>query len=403
MGSFPALLLLLGLPGSHVAGEDTHVFLQVEGESFRVNCSYDVHKHSHEKKFWCKEQSGKYCPDLSLSFPLEERTDANRAPSRPVDLRDFGEGWFSVIMTALRNEDSGTYQCGVWVKMKQVLLQRIQMVVSPKEPVTVFAKRGKSLLLHCSYSVTVNIGELQHFIWCKMVSQIRCQPIIRGNADQSIVKVGRTEMMNDFSWKMIRVWLKKLQLNDSGEYHLESRFQGRNKLLKRITLKVLGENWNMDASPTDDSRKDQRTVYAVMALIFFLATAALIATVTLITSYIRKKRAGKEMDFDRQPAFRKGVLQEGRKKASRMLDGDHSESTIYAAIRHQPQPKPDDMYVNIQPSPKVFFLWEPSGSSLPSGPVEYATVIFKATTPQPEIEERKAGPLKESSTKPSAY
>lgn len=48
-------------------------------------------------------------------------------------------------------------------------------------------------------------------------------------------------MMNDFSWKMIRVWLKKLQLNDSGEYHLESRFQGRNKLLKRIMLKVLGE------------------------------------------------------------------------------------------------------------------------------------------------------------------
>lgn len=72
-----------------------------------------------------------------------------------------------------------------------------------------------------------------------MVSQIRCQPIIRGNSDQSIVKVGRTEMMNDFSWKMIRVWLKKLRLNDSGEYHLES--QGRNKLLNRIVLEVLGE------------------------------------------------------------------------------------------------------------------------------------------------------------------
>lgn len=48
-------------------------------------------------------------------------------------------------------------------------------------------------------------------------------------------------MMNDFTRKMIRVWLKNLQLNDSGEYHLESHFQGRNKLLKRIMLKVLGE------------------------------------------------------------------------------------------------------------------------------------------------------------------
>lgn len=48
-------------------------------------------------------------------------------------------------------------------------------------------------------------------------------------------------MMNDFSCKMIRVWLKKLQLNDSEEYNLESHFQGRNKLLNRIMLEILGE------------------------------------------------------------------------------------------------------------------------------------------------------------------
>ncbi|XP_048782281.1 uncharacterized protein LOC125684291 isoform X1 [Lagopus muta] len=423
---------LLPFKGSHMAAEDTQVFLQVPGESFRANCSYDVHKHSREKKFWCKEQSEKYCPVLPLSFPSEERIAPSPVLHPPAELRDSGGGWFSVIMTALRKEDSGMYQCGVWVEMKQVLLQRIQMVVSPKEPVTVFAKKGKSLFLHCSYSAPINTGELQHFIWCKMVSQITCHPIIRGNADQSIVKAERTEMMNDFSWKMIRMWLKKLQLNDSGEYRLESHLQGRNKLLRRIVLKVLasaessktestewkqsdlsdrtekrrrgGEKWNMDGSPTDNSRKDQRTPYAVMVLISLLATAALIATVTLITSCMGKKRAGKEMDFDRHPAFRRGVLQEGREKASRISDGDHSESTIYAAIRHQPRPKPEDvMYVNIQPSPKVSFLQEPPGSSHPSGPVEYATLIFKDTTPQSEIEERRTGPLKESSTKPSAY
>uniref|UniRef100_A0A8B9D6A3 Immunoglobulin V-set domain-containing protein n=1 Tax=Anser cygnoides TaxID=8845 RepID=A0A8B9D6A3_ANSCY len=225
MGGFPALLLLLALPGSCMPGEDTHVFLHVEGDSFRANCSYDVHKHL--------------------------------------------------------------------------------------QPVTIFAKKGKSLFLHCSYSVTANVGKLQHFMWCKMVSRARCQPIIRANADQSIIKVGRTEMMNDFTRKMIRVWLKNLQLNDSGEYHLESHFQGRNKLLKRIMLKVLGENWKLDASPTDASKKDQRTRYTVMVLSSFLATTALIATVTLlVTSYIRRKRAGgKGMDFSRHPDFRKGVLQ----------------------------------------------------------------------------------------------
>lgn len=123
---------LLPFKGSHMAAEDTQVFLQVPGESFRANCSYDVHKHSREKKFWCKEQSEKYCPVLPLSFPSEERIAPSPALHPPAELRDSGGGWFSVIMTALRKEDSGTYQCGVWVEMKQVLLQRIQMVVSPK-------------------------------------------------------------------------------------------------------------------------------------------------------------------------------------------------------------------------------------------------------------------------------
>ncbi|OXB73708.1 UNVERIFIED_CONTAM: hypothetical protein H355_017130 [Colinus virginianus] len=283
---------LLPFKGSCMAGEDTRVFLQEEGESFRANCSYDMHKHSHEKKFWCKEQSEKYCSDLPLSFPLEERIGPNWALYRPVDLRDFGEGWFSVIMTALRKEDSGTYQCGVWVETKQVLLQRIQMLISPK-----------------------------------------------ASAESS-----KTEQT-------------KRKLSD----------------------------------PYDLAEKHRRG-------------AALISTVTLITSYIKKKRTGKERDIDRHPAFRKGVLQEGIKKANRMPDGDHNESTIYAAIRHQPQPEHEEvMYVNIQPSPKVFFLQEPSGSSLPSVPVEYATVIFEATTPQSETDERQTGPQKESGRKPSAY
>ncbi|KAM6114460.1 LOW QUALITY PROTEIN: uncharacterized protein FYN12_012010, partial [Phoenicopterus ruber ruber] len=321
MRGFPALLLLLALPGPCMAGEGMQVFLHTEGESFRANCSYDVHKNSHEKKFWCKEQSEKSCLVLALSSPLKERINLNHALHRSVDLIDLGRVWFSVIMTALRRENSGTDQCGVWGDLENIPLQRIQMVVSLEELVRLFAKMGNSLSLHCSYSVS-NIGKLQHFIWCKMVSQIRCQPIIRGNSDQSIAKVGRTEMMNDFSWKMI-VWLKKLRLNDSGEYHLESRFQGRNKLLNRIMLEVWAK----------------------------------------------------------------------------------TRTTIYAVIRHQPQMKPEDViYVNIQPSPKLFFhIQEPPDYSDPSGPVEYATVIFRATTPHSGSEKRKTGPPKQSSTKPWAY
>lgn len=48
-------------------------------------------------------------------------------------------------------------------------------------------------------------------------------------------------MMNEFSWNMIRVQLRELQLNDSGEDHLRSHFQGRNKLRNSIELEVWGE------------------------------------------------------------------------------------------------------------------------------------------------------------------
>uniref|UniRef100_A0A8C0EGA7 Uncharacterized protein n=1 Tax=Bubo bubo TaxID=30461 RepID=A0A8C0EGA7_BUBBB len=416
MGGFPALLLLLALPESCMAGEDTQVFLHAEGEPSRANCSYDVHNSLQEKKFWCEELSEKSCPASALSSPLKERINRNHALHRSVDVIDFG------------CENSGTHQCGAWGDLKNILLQRIQVVLSPEKLVKLFAKKRELLSLHCSYSLIANIRKRQCFIWCKMVSQIRCQPIIRGNSDQTIVKIGRTEMMNDFSWKMIRVWLKKLQLNDSGEYHLESHFQGRNKLLNRIMLEVLGtvtrdglmwenhllfglfqgESWNWDAdvaNPTDDSNKDHRTLYALMVLSSFLPTTALIATVILlITTYIRRKRAGKGMDFGRHPSFRQAALQDRRSKASRMAEGELNDSTIYAVIRHQPQPKPEDvMYVNIQPSPKVFFhVQEPSGNSVSSGPVEYATVIFRASTSHSETEKRKPGPPKQSSTKPWA-
>ncbi|XP_074706485.1 uncharacterized protein LOC141934717 isoform X2 [Strix aluco] len=182
-----------------------------------------------------------------------------------------------------------------------------------------------------------------------------------------------------------------------------------------------GESWNQDAdldtisfptkkadvaNPTDDSNKDHRTLYALMVLSSFLPTTALIATVILlITTYIRRKRAGKGMDFGRHPSFRQAALQKDRRnKASRMAEGELNDSTIYAVIRHQPQPKPEDViYVNIQPSPKVFFhVQEPSGNSVSSGPVEYATVIFRASTSHSGTEKRKPGPPKQSSTKPWA-
>lgn len=151
-----------------MAGEDMQVFLHTEGESFRANCSHDVHKNLHEKKFWCKELSEKSCLVLALNSPLKERINLNHALHRSVDLIDLGRGWFSVIMTALRRENSGTYQCGVRGDLKNILLQRIQMVVSLEgelwgQQCTVGDSQNKSrMICHLHFCFMAKHGVSRH-------------------------------------------------------------------------------------------------------------------------------------------------------------------------------------------------------------------------------------------------
>ncbi|XP_027515718.1 uncharacterized protein LOC113954946 [Corapipo altera] len=206
---------------------------------------------------------------------------------------------------------------------------------------------------------------------------------------------GGTGMMNEFSWKMIRVWPRKLQLNDSGEYQLETYFQGRNKPRNSTKLEVLEEYRSLDTDSdpikgdiaTDDTNKEQSSLHALVVLSSFLPTTALVAAVLfLLTTYIRMKRAGKGMDTGKHPAFRQRALQLRGHEGSGMAEGELSRSTVYAVIRPQLQPRPEDvLYANVQPVPKVFFhLQEPPGSSASSGPVEYATVLFRTTAPHPD-------------------
>uniref|UniRef100_A0A8C9EWP1 Ig-like domain-containing protein n=1 Tax=Pavo cristatus TaxID=9049 RepID=A0A8C9EWP1_PAVCR len=99
------------------AAENITTVYGMEGGTISVNCTYNPRQQRWREKSWCKQIQGSKCQHVVSARP---------------ELSDSGGGWFSVVMTALRKEDSGTYQCGVWVETKQVLLQRIQMVVSPK-------------------------------------------------------------------------------------------------------------------------------------------------------------------------------------------------------------------------------------------------------------------------------
>ncbi|XP_050182805.1 uncharacterized protein LOC126645955 [Myiozetetes cayanensis] len=217
---------------------------------------------------------------------------------------------------------------------------------------------------------------------------------------------GGTGMMNEFSWQMIRVRLRKLQLNDSREYQLQSFLQGRNKPRNSSKLEVWEEYRSLDTDSdpipfptekgdiaTDDTNKEQSSRYALVVLSSFLPTTALVAAVLfLLTTYLRMKRAGKGMDTGKHSAFRQRALQLRGHKGSGMAGGELGRSTVYAVLRPRPQPSPEDvLYANIQPAPKLCcHVQEPPGNSASSGLVEYATVLFRAAAPHPDTAAQKS-------------
>ncbi|XP_006119392.2 uncharacterized protein LOC102445062 [Pelodiscus sinensis] len=392
MGDFPALLLLLALAGPGLARAERE--LVTAGSSFRTTCYYDKHSYSQHEKFWCKEQSDGKCLYRVLTQPARGR---NIASTGRLNLRDLGMGWISVSMTELQVEDSGTYWCGVSNPRKDIPLKKVEVVVSYEAPVKLSAKKGDSVFLNCSYSVTDN-WKLKNFTWCKMVAATMCQPVINVEFIQGDHTQGRTKIKIDRWHRLITVTLVELQLRDSGEYHCEAHFLESTVLMKMITLNVLDTvneaNEGGTAPPTVASNKEQRTLYIVLALGCFLAGSALIATISLVAIIFNKgRKKGQALNFGEPPNCRLAAQQDKGHPRDVTPEGGLKNGLLYAMLRLQPKPTPDDVtYANVELPPKpegAISSAEPAAVLFSSGTMEYATIIFRDSAgPQ----EKQTGP-----------
>ncbi|CAM5126653.1 unnamed protein product [Natator depressus] len=411
MGRFPARLLLLALTGPCLAREEQELVTAVQGSSFSTRCYYK-YKNALEEKFWCKMLSDQECNrEIFLTVRAKGGKYQNIAPKRRVNLTDLGIGWISVSMTELRIEDSGTYLCGVLNHLTIIPLKKIKVVVSYDAPMRLSAKEGGSISLSCSYFVTDDSRIPSNFTWCKMVTATRCQPVVSIKINQIVNTKGKTRIKIDRWTREITVTLVALQLRDSGEYRCETHLQGSTVLLKMITLNVLEKSVSHDtvneatspptnkgenAHPTVASNKEQRTLYVVLALVSLLVCSALIAIMAIIFTKGRK-RVGNGLNFGEHPNCRLAARQKDEGHPTDATpDGELKNRIIYAMLRHQPKPNPDDVtYANVEPPPKpkgAKHSAEPSAVLFSSGTMEYATIIFGDSPPRSGTKEKQTAP-----------
>uniref|UniRef100_A0A8C3RNQ4 Immunoglobulin domain-containing protein n=1 Tax=Chelydra serpentina TaxID=8475 RepID=A0A8C3RNQ4_CHESE len=397
MGHFPARLLLLALTGQCLAREELELVTAVQGSSFSTRCYYDNYNYSLKEKLWCKMLSDWKCLN---SFFLTVRAKGgkylNIAPKRMVSLTDSGTGWISVSMTELQIEDSGTYLCGVLDDGTIIPSKKIKVAVSydgELQTSDVFLSKQRKpkgfISLNCSYFVMDNNRRPNNFTWCKMVTATRCQPVVSVEIHQIVNTQGRTRIKINRWKREIIVTLVALQLRDSGEYHCETHLQGSTVLLKMITLNVLGEllkeKW--------PSLKSQ-TFSVVLALVSFLVGSALIAIMAIIFTKGRKRGTSLSLV---QFSCSLGLFPTGLgHPRDATPDGELKNGIIYAMLRHQPKPKPDDVtYANVEPPPKpegAKHSAEPSAILFSSGTMEYATIIFGDSPPRSGTKEKQTGP-----------
>ncbi|XP_003923035.3 natural cytotoxicity triggering receptor 2 isoform X2 [Saimiri boliviensis] len=122
------LLLMLLFPGSQ-AQSKAQVLHKEAGQTLTVRCRYPSTSRSYETKGWCKEASAIKCIRLVTSSKPRTLTSISRFSIWD----DPDAGFFTVITTDLREEDSGHYWCRIYRPSDNSVSKsvRFYLVVSP--------------------------------------------------------------------------------------------------------------------------------------------------------------------------------------------------------------------------------------------------------------------------------
>uniref|UniRef100_A0A8C7SM46 Ig-like domain-containing protein n=1 Tax=Oncorhynchus mykiss TaxID=8022 RepID=A0A8C7SM46_ONCMY len=158
------------------------------GGSITIPCRYDLRYKTHVK-YLCEVDYFQRC------FPDVHSKSINKASISHY----INKQTFTVTMTDLRTEDSGSYRCAVEINGgSDVIIKRFHLSVTPGKMsatlpydymtgvLDVTGVEGGSVIVNCYYSDTVNIK------WCRIGVSVSCMDGNSGTISETSVTLQQT-------------------------------------------------------------------------------------------------------------------------------------------------------------------------------------------------------------------
>ncbi|XP_067258953.1 polymeric immunoglobulin receptor-like isoform X2 [Chanodichthys erythropterus] len=182
------------------------------GGGVMITCKYDE-GYTANAKYFCKEQWTSTCSDL-IKTDIKDKWFNNGRFSLYDDTRS---AVFTVTIRNLTEEDSDTYWCGTDIYAKKDSYTEVNLNVIRDQPIrSVRGYSGGNVIINYKYDMKLK-DPLIYF--CKSAANQCFNPIITSRA-AGWKQDRRFSVQDDRSAGLLRVFIRDLNENDSGEYQI---------------------------------------------------------------------------------------------------------------------------------------------------------------------------------------
>ncbi|KAK9981717.1 hypothetical protein ABG768_001241 [Culter alburnus] len=199
------------------------------GGGVMIRCKYN-RGYTANKKYFCKEQwSG--CKDQIKTDEKNKWVQSGR-----FSLYDnTSSGVFNVTIRDLTELDSGTYQCGVDVSLGGDFYTEVNLNVIRDQPIgSVRGYSGGNVIINYKYEMKLK-DPLIYF--CKSAANQCFNPINTSRA-AGWKQDRRFSVQDDRSAGLLRVFIRDLNENDSGEYQIMVKVSEKHSFFSELNLNI---------------------------------------------------------------------------------------------------------------------------------------------------------------------
>ncbi|XP_035763610.1 CMRF35-like molecule 1 [Neolamprologus brichardi] len=368
------------------------------GASATINCNYTRVKESGIKSF-CRENASSYCNNLISSY------DSNYTRLDRFSLRDDKQQRvYTVIISALTQQDAGKYQCSIKSDTSTSCLTEIHLYIlnwddiKPHEMVGV---TSETATITCNYSKSEE--DTEKYL-CKGQNPLNCDELIRTTEEDRVVVKDRFHIRGNKRRNYFYVYISDLRRTDSGTYWCGSGKTMTNAEYTKIYLSITERHTQTKKSVSlrikrDGNSKDENLGLHI-GIGVGVGSLVVIAVVVLILYRCKVLRMSETAaEGSSELRTKSGHNTEGN-------TGDHQYEEIN--IRRQQESSLPSVCAVTSPPPDLVYLanlnfQKDTNVNLPADIVHYATVDFqKDERMLPVTSENGSTPMGQDVINPSA-